>query len=825
MVAEGRKVSGACGGRRAVDGHRDASHLPASHSTSGSHVLSRFAMSLVITPVRICAIVTAALLAMPHGAPAQTRSVPTPASILGWEPGTDRKLPTWKQVTDYFRALDRASPRVSVRTLGKTTLGRDFIVAFIADPTTLANLERYRQIQRKLMDPRLRAKGELEQLLNTGKNVILITSSIHSTEVGGFLTPFVLADRLARGNSSEVKSILSNTIVMLVPSQNPDGVDIVGNWYRSTLDTPAEGTQPPELYHHYTGHDNNRDWYAFTQPETRYTVDSLYTPWDPQIVNDIHQQGANTGRIFIPPYMDPVEPNIDPILTAATNALGAAMAARLIAEGKTGVATNASYDQWSPARQYSLNHHGARILTETASARLASSLTIPFATLGTARGYDARVPSWNFPAVWPGGTWTIGNIVDYQSSASWALLAQAARDRRSWLQAYATMGDRALADNHLWTSDSIVPAAFVISKGQKDAQAVQRLLWTLQHGQIEIRESTAPVVAGGRSQPAGSYVVVIKQPFGSYAKSLLEPQHYPDLREYPGGPPKRPYDVTAHTLPLLLGVDVYPVMQPVPVSALPIGAVAEPRYTVAGLSDSKARRIGIYRSYNASMDEGWTRWIFDVYRVPFTTIVDRDVRAGKLNDRFDAIILPDQNAGGIARGLGNNYPDSLRGGLGEEGSRALNHFVENGGILLAFNDASEYAIEALKLPVKNVLAGARNTEFYAPGSLLGVQLDRSHAIAARNTATTSAIWFEDSPAFEIGDPSRARAVATYQASGDPLLSGWLLGGSKLNGKAALVEATVGKGRVVLYGFRPQYRGQSVGTLSLIWDALGRGPAQ
>jgi len=754
-----------------------------------------------------------------------TGAVPTPASVLGWEPGTDRKLPSWQQVTTYFRALDKASPRVSVRTLGKTVQGRDFIVAFIAEPATLAALPRYQQIQRKLLDPRLRTNAELPQLLDEGKNVILITSSIHSTEVGGFLTPFVLADRLARGNSPEVQEILRNTIVMLVPSQNPDGVDIVGNWYRATLDTPAEGSGPPELYHHYTGHDNNRDWYAFTQPETRYTIDSLYSPWTPQIVNDVHQQGPNAGRIFIPPYMDPLEPNIDPVLTGATNALGMAMAWRMIADGKTGVATNASYDQWSPARQYSLNHHGARILTETASARLATAITIPFNALGTGRGYDAKVQSWNFPAIWPGGRWGIGDIVDYQSSASWALLAQAARDRRQWLQTYATLGDRAMAANHPWALDSLVPTAFVIPKNQKDAQALQRLVWTLQHGQLEVRETTAPVAAGGATHPAGSYAVVVRQPFGSYAKALLEPQRYPNLREYPGGPPKRPYDVTAHTLPLLFGVDVHPVFGEVAVTTALVPPMPEPNYTVAGLTGNRGRRIGLYRSYATSMDEGWTRWIFDVHKVPYTSVVDRDLRAGNLNARFDVIILPDQSAGGITRGLGNNYPDSLRGGVGEEGARALGEFLMNGGTLLAFNEASEYAIETFRLPVRNVLANVRNTEFYAPGSLFKVTLDKSHPIAARHTATTAAVWFEDSPTFEITDPTRARAVATYETSGNALVSGWLLGPEKLHGKAALVEATVGRGKVVLYGFRPQYRGQTNSTLPLIWDAIGRGPAQ
>lgn len=754
-----------------------------------------------------------------HRANAQ-RALPTPASILGFEPGTERKLPSWKQVTDYFMALDKASPRVSTRVLGPTVLGRPFLVAFIADSATLKNLERYRLIQRKLMDPRLQAKGELESLLNTGKNVVLITSSIHSTEVGGFTTPLVLADRLARGDTPAARAILANTIIMLVPSQNPDGVDIVGDWYRSTLGTMAEGTSPPELYHKYTGHDNNRDWYAFTQPETRYTVDSLYTPWDPQIVNDVHQQGSNSGRIFLPPYMDPVEPNIDPILTAGTNALGLAMGWRMIAEGKTGIAGNASYDQWSPARQYSLYHRGVRILTETASARLATTIDIPFASLGAGRGYEAKTATWNFPAIWPGGKWSYGDIVSYQVSASWAMLVDAANNRRQWLESYAAMGQRALSPEHAWTTTE-VPTAFIIPKAQRDSQALQRILWTLQHGQVEIRTITAPVTADNVTYPVGSYAVTPIQPFGGYAKTMLERQHYPNLFEYPGGPPKRPYDVTAHTLPLLFGVEVATITTPVALSATAIAAVKEPKYTVAGLSDSHDRRIGIYKNYSGVMDEGWTRWMFDANHIPFTSVMDKEIRAGSLNTKYDVIIIPDQSGAAITRGVGANYPDSLRGGLGEEGAAALKVFVENGGTLLAFNSASMFAVDAFKLPVKNALAGVGGTDFYAPGSLLAVNINKASPMTAGMTAPVPAVWFESSPAFEITDASRATAVLTYQTSGDPLLSGWLLGGEKLDGKAAMVDVTLGKGHVVLYGFRPQYRGQTMSTQPLIWDAIGR----
>ncbi len=760
----------------------------------------------------------ALVLLLQSSANAQARStrppaIPDPAAILGFAPGADRHLPSWKQITDYFTALDKASARVSVRTLGKTTLGRPFLVAFISDSATLTNLEHFRQIQRKLMDPRLRAAGERDRLIAEGKNVILITSAIHSTESGGFTTPIVLADRLARAETPEAKTILANTIIMLVPSQNPDGVDIVGDYYRSTLDTPREGSGPPDLYHYYAGHDDNRDWYAFTQVETRYTVDSLYTPWDPEINNDIHQQGGSVSRIFIPPYMDPVEPNIDPILTQATNSLGMAMAWRMTAEGFTGIASNAAYDQWSPARQYSLNHRGARLLTETASARIASPVDVPFTSLTSAMGYNARTATWNYPSLWPGGHWTYGDIVRYQTAASWALLVSAAENRRGWLEAYANMGDRALGTLPAWGVDTW-PSAFVIPKAQHDTQALHRLLWTLQHGQVEIRESAAPVtIDGGATYPTGSYVMLTKQPFGAYGKALLEHQHYPNLFEYPGGPPKRPYDVTAHTLPLLFGVAVATIMGPEPATARLLPPVPDPAF--ANPFGPTPKRIAIYRpSGNEPMDEGWTRWVFDVHHIKFTAITEKDLAAGNLRARFDAIVISD--------GSGNLG--------GPAGVAPLDSFVTAGGSVLAFNNSASSTAQALRLPVRNVLEsgggggggrgrGAASADFYCPGSILSVVPNTSTAIGRAMTAPVPGIWFEGSPAFEITDSTVATAVLSYPASGDPLLSGWLLGGAKLNGKAALVDVKHGQGHVVLYGFRPQYRGQPNATFPLIWAAI------
>src|SRR5215203_1060105 len=228
-------------------------------------------------------------------------AVPAPEDVLGFRPGDDRKLASWAQTVEYFRRLDAASPRLTLEELGKTTLGAPFVLATVSAP----------EIQRRLADPRTlgaAADRKAEDLIRRGRSVVLITCGVHSTEVGSYLSGMLIAHRLASSDEPEVREILRNTIVLIVPSLNPDGVDIVKRWYDRTLGTPFEGTNPPELYHHYVGHDDNRDWYGFTQVETQLTVDRVHNAWRPQIVHDIHQQGAYGSRLFLPPYMRPVEP-------------------------------------------------------------------------------------------------------------------------------------------------------------------------------------------------------------------------------------------------------------------------------------------------------------------------------------------------------------------------------------------------------------------------------------------------------------------------------------------------------------------------------------
>jgi hypothetical protein len=739
-------------------------------------------------------------------------NVPAPEDVLGWRPGTDRKLAGWNQVLEYFRRLDAASDRVKFEELGKTTMGAPFVMATISAPENLKRLDEFRDIQRQLADPRTlgaNPDAKAAQLVARGKTVVLITCGVHSTEVGSYLSGMLIAHRLASSDEPEIKNILQNTIVLLVPSLNPDGVDIVKNWYDRTLGTPYEGTDPPELYHKYVGHDDNRDWYAFTQVETQLTVDKIHNVWHPQIVHDIHQQGAYGARLFLPPYMQPVEPNVPRQLVEAYTELGRAMARDVKAAGMKGITWDSTYDAWTPARAYSHYHGGARILSETASARLASPVTVKFSDLGSREGYDARKASPNYPEPWLGGEWHVGDITRYMTTAAFSLLNHAAQNRERWLRRFYEIG-----------KDAVRPRkqrdvfAFVIPPSENRGA----LLEILKRGGVEM-ETTQSFTVKGMSYPDATVVVPMAQPYGSFAKAVLEAQHYPDLRDE-SGRPIAPYDVTAHTLPLLMNIKVEAVTSPFKYQQF----TGRPVFYHPRLTSIPKSKLSIYKSHVPSMDEGWTRWVIEhSVAKEYSSVEDKEIRAGNLRAKYDAIIIPDQQPRVILNGYrAGAMPPELTGGLGAEGVRALREFVEQGGTLVLLNRASDFAIEQLKLPVRDVVAGLKRTEFYAPGSILRTELDTSHPLA-QGMPKESIAWVEDSPVFEAaGDAaaqSRVRVIARYPANADPLLSGWLLGGERIKGKAALVEVGLGKGRVVLFGFRPQYRGQSLATYPLFFNAI------
>lgn len=759
---------------------------------------------------------------------AEAQTVPDPTSEFGFTLGTDRRLANWTQIVSYLDQVAQSSRRVRIDTLGTSTGGQPFVMLTITSPANHRRLDELRAIQQKLADPRsITSVAERNRLLAEGRAVVLITHGIHSTEVGSTQMSARLAHRLAASDDPVVARILDEVIVVQIPSLNPDGAEWVADWYNSLVGTRMEAAPLPWLYHFYTGHDNNRDWYAFTQKETRLAVEFAHNAWRPQVVHDVHQMGGSGARIFFPPYIDPWEPNVDPALTSAVTRLGSSVAAEMTAEGRPGVVTQAIYDAWSPARAYSHYHAGARILSETASAALATPVEVDAASIGGGRGYDAAVRSWNHPWPWTGGRWGLPEIVDYMEAGAMALLDQVARDRRYWLENFLSIGERSVEGWESWPEAWVIPAT---PENQANTTGLSYLLRVMTTADVEVRRTTSPMTRSGRRIPAGSWVIPMKQPYAGFAQALLERQVYPDLREYPGGPPQRPYDVTAHTLPLLLGVDVFQAERTMPGGltepiAIPELTFPDPEewfdLSAPGDSVPAVPRIAYYKSHQEPMEGGWTRWVFDEMGLPYDTLSDAAIRdAGRgdgLGANYDVLLLQAQSPRSIRSGFApGTLPATWTGGLGAAGERAIRDFVRNGGRLVAIEESTDFAIDLFGLRVANLVERLPPGDFYVPGSILSLRLEDTPWAEGLDREGVAWFW-GSSRAFEVTDPS-IRVLARY-GDGNPLLSGWILGPEFLAGRPALVEASVGRGSVVLFGYQPNYRGQSVATWGHLMRAM------
>ena len=839
----------------------------------------------------------------PHAAAAD---IPSPESHLGYRPGADFRLAEWATVADYFRKVDRASDRVAVRELGRTTEGRPYIVAAVSEPETIADLGRYQRLQRRLADPRLDAAGD--DPVAPSKAVVLITCSIHSNEPASTFMALELLHELATRDDPDTREILRNTILLLVPSANPDGIDKVAAWYERSKGHPWEGSGMPELYHKYAGHDTNRDWFMLNLQETRLLTRLLYREWCPTMLYDVHQMSARGPRLFVPPFHDPINPNIDPRVAQGLLLVGAHMAADLAAAGKNGVATEAIYDNWwnGGNRTTPQRHNIVAVLTEAASVKLATPLFLDKAELTAGlRGFPDHRPSVNFVDPWPGGWWRLRDIVDYELICARSLLTLAARYKDRF------QGNlRAVARDAVARGEREPPYAWVVPRDQPDPGRAAELVRILHETGIEVKRAKSAFDVGGAPVSAGSWVLPAAQPYRAHLKDMMERQVYP-ARFGANGAAEPPYDVAGWTLPLQMGVRVLQVDRPLSVETDPLDRIEPIRGTIAGANEPRffringaanddfavvnellkagvavervvdphdadglvpgvfgieasarsravlgrlmpelssridgvagffaprvpreARavletlRVGVYQPWAPSIDEGWTRFVLERFRFPYLTLHDADVRAGDLAERIDTLVLPSVEPKVLRGGYAQNETDpAFVGGLGPEGSAAIRSFLRAGGTLVCLARSSEYAIEELGLPVRNVLAGVKTSEFYGPGSIVRLEVARpTHPLALGYRGDVAA-YFDRSLAFESSDAKRPVDIVLRYASTNPLESGWLLGPEKLQGKAALVEVPCEGGRVVLFAFPPQNRGQTHGTFRLLFNALFRGASE
>jgi hypothetical protein len=818
--------------------------------------------------------------------PAQT--VPSPESVLGHKPGDDFYLANYQESRDYFRRLAAASNRIKLITVGKTTRGLDWEIAIISSPANLAALDRNKQISQRLARVRGLDDAAAHALAREGKAIVHIDGGLHSTEVAGAQQSILLAYKLVSTQGDpDIDAILDNVILMLWPTLNPDGQEEVVSWYRKNLGTPFEVSPLPDLYQEYVGHDNNRDGYMNNMLESR-NVTRTELEWDPVIFYCHHQTAPFPTRIFIPPFTEPISSNIHPLMARWLNVLGIDMAAYLDEHGMPGAVHRVGFDNWYPGF-LDFTHifrNSIAFFTETA---LYSYATPHFYTVNDfPRDRQGLRSDIFYASPWKGGWWRLGDAVRYMLGASMSVLDTAAKYRETLLYnryqaardnmerfrqeppyAYvipreqrdpptaAILIDKLLIDG-IEVHQAVQPFAangreyanaWVVLMDQPFSPLVKELFeaqqwpdlratpngpptrpydvagWTLpmQMG-VEVASVLTPVTAQQRAvlrpidaatPPAGAVqgtgaVFTLSRNSNASFKALNEALAAGGQASFSKG------DI------VLSGLDATRAAALARKHAVAMQAVAK---APADASFTKKPRVGLYRPWVPSIDEGWTRWILEEYGFTPVTLRNGDVQAGHLRERFDSILIADASQRSIMEGYAaGTIPGEYAGGIGEPGAEALRNFVREGGTLIAFNNATLFAIEQFHLPVTNLLAGLTPEQFYCSGSLLRVELrDTAHA-AVQGLPREPIVMFERGPAFETKSGFRGTVLASYPRDRNPLESGYLLHPERIQGKAAALEVFYGEGRVYLFGFRPQWRGQSHGTYKFFFNAIYDSPA-
>ena len=490
------------------------------------------------------------------------KTVTSPEKFFGFQMGTDRKMARWDKMVDYYKQLAAESNRIKVIDMGPSTMGNRFLLVVISSPANLAKLDRLRQVNLQISDPRGLAEADIKKLVAEGKAVICQSMSLHATEIGGTQMAVELAYDLATRQDEETQRILDNVVFLMVPCFNPDGEIIVSDWYQKTLGTEFEGSAPPVLYHKYAGHDNNRDAFMTNLVESQYMAKILFTDWKPEAYVDHHQMGSYGARIYVPPYADPIRPMADPLVWRELSWYGSHIAYKEEEAGLSGVLNDAEYSGWGHFGFHWVTpfHNIAGMLTEAASARLATPMFIhPDQLQGGVRNLPTYEAQTNFPDPWPGGWWRLRDILERQKTAAWATLDLAARNSETVLwDAYLK------AKRQTERGADAKPAAYVIPVPQHDTLTASELASKLLVQGVEVRVADKPFTgSNGVAYAAGSYVVPMAQPKMGLVRYLLGQTSYPDntyTRDRDGSP-IRPYDMATDTMAEFMGVRVDPVDQ------------------------------------------------------------------------------------------------------------------------------------------------------------------------------------------------------------------------------------------------------------------------
>ncbi len=882
------------------------------------------------------------LAAAPLGAQG---AITTPREAFGANFGDDYFLANYQQISSYWRTLEKQSPRLKVENIGKTAEGRDQLMVIITSPENQKNLEKYRRISERLARAENLTDDEARALAREGKTIVWIDGGLHATETLGAQQLGEMVYQMASRTDAETMRFLDDVITLYVHA-NPDGNDLVADWYMREKDPKARTLNGlPRLYQKYIGHDNNREFFTSTQKETENINRVLYHQWFPQLLYNHHQSGPAGTVVYSPPFRDPYNYNLDPAMLLGIEAMGTAMHTRLAIEGKPGATMRSGgpYDGWwnGGIRNTATFHNTIALLTEMIGSP--TPMRIPLVA-------DRQIPRGDLAMPIAPQEWHMRQSIEYSVSLNRGVLDHASRQRENLLFNIYRMGKNSIergsrdtwtpnprrdadvakrvkgADSLIWASQHAPeyrdPRAFIIPSDQPDFLTAIKFINGLRETGITVQRATQPFTVTGKRYAAGSFVVPAAQAFRPHVIDMFEPQVHPDVFPYPGSAPTPPYDnagwtwafqmgirfdrvLEAFTAPLenvadwnvtpragtianasgakgywldprvndafttvnrLLAAKVAVARAPQAVSvgttALPAGAFWIPasNAATAALRDAstklgisaigsnaaparttplRAARIGLWDTYGGSMPSGWTRWILEQFDFPFSRVYAPEIDGGNLRAKYDALVFVEGaipgNQGGGRGGAGGgvldepaNLPAEYKGQFGrmsvEKSLPALRDFITQGGTVVAVGSSAVNLAAYLQLPIENHLA--RNgtayprTQFYVPGSVLQVTVDTTTVGGAGMNAHTD-VFFDASPVFRLGADAAAkgvRPIAWFEGT-TPLRSGWAWGQELLKDGVAAVEATVGSGRVLLYGPQITQRAQPHGTFKFLFNGL------
>jgi len=550
----------------------------------------------------------------------RAQHVPSPKEHFGFNIGDDYLLTNYTQTEAYFQKVAAASNRVQLSVAGKTSEGRNQYLIVVSAPENLAKLDTYRQISQTLARAEV-SEAEAKRLIQEGKPVVWIDGGLHATETVGTHQLIETLYQLTSRDDEETLRILRNTIILLFHC-NPDGHELVGNWYMQYDDPAKRNKNIPRLYHKYVGHDNNRDFYMNNLLETTTISRLQYIEWNPQIIYNHHQSGPPGSIVAGPPYRDPFNYTLDPLLITSIDAVGAAMINRVNAEGRQGYTrlSGSVFSTWwnGGLRTAPYFHNSVGILTEIVGDP--TPMTIPVIP-------ERLIPNNATPNPVIPRPWHFREAIDYSVSLNYAILDYASRFGDNLLYNMYRMGrnsiEKGMRDHWSLTpgkvsqiterfekqkqanADNVVnegyygqrtnipqtiydevfsdptlrdPHGYIIPADQPDFPRAVAFINALIKSGIKVHRASAAFSVGGKSYPAGSYIVKTAQAFRPHVIDLFDPQDHPNDFQYPGGPPVRPYDAAGWTLAYQFGIDFDRILDPFdgPFEAVGYGTLQTP---------------------------------------------------------------------------------------------------------------------------------------------------------------------------------------------------------------------------------------------------------